>query len=125
MRIIFTAGVALALAASNALADEASCKGDSKEINGNWYCSAVDELKYDIFGQKGTYMRVTHMDPDTGECTQEPQEYSGPMAPFNEEVRRAPASGYRVGGHKTNADMMITDIIPLPWSAQAKAVRGI
>lgn len=77
----------LALAASKALANEASCKGKGEEINGNWYCSAVDEVKYDIFGQKGTYMQVTHMDPKSGECTQEAKEYSGPMAPFNEEVR--------------------------------------
>ena len=86
MRILIAAGAALALAVSAVVADE-NCSGNSQEINGNWYCSAVKEMEYDVFGKPGSYMEVTNMDPETGECTQQSKEYSGAMAPFHEGVR--------------------------------------
>ena len=86
MRGLFAAGAALAVAVTGVVAKEKGCSGKSEQINGNWYCGSVKKLDYDIFGHPGTYMDVTGMDSNTGECAQEERHYSGPMAPFNEEV---------------------------------------
>lgn len=81
------AGAALAAAVTGVVAGEKGCSAKSEQINGNWYCGSTKKLDYDIFGQPGSYQEVTNMNSDTGECTQEKRDYSGPMAPFNEEVR--------------------------------------
>lgn len=63
-----------------------------EEIAGNWYCQAVEQVVYDQVGASGSYEVVTYMDPETGECQKDSsQEFSGPLAPFNEPVLLLPA----------------------------------
>ncbi|KAK2759080.1 target of Sbf [Arachnomyces sp. PD_36] len=58
--------------------------GAAKNILGNWYCDAVDSISYTNFGSSGTYNMITDM--TGGNCQSEPKEYSGPLAPLNDEV---------------------------------------
>lgn len=61
------------------------CSGTAKEEGGNWFCGAVDQILYSNVGHPGTYKAVNHMGDD-GSCTFEDVAFSGPLAPFNEEV---------------------------------------
>lgn len=65
---------------------QACAPGTANEINGNWYCSPVQAITYTNFPGFGHYNKVTHMDASTGQCTQQRYEYSGSLAPLNEEV---------------------------------------
>ncbi|KAI9810055.1 MAG: target of Sbf [Phylliscum demangeonii] len=82
MRLLI-GSAAWALLTSTALANT-GCTGTAQSINGNWYCSAVQQQTYDVFGKAGSYMEVVHMDTNTGTCTQQEKKYSGPMVPFDE-----------------------------------------
>jgi hypothetical protein len=55
------------------------------EIDGNWYCSAVQAIQYQNVGIPGSYNQVTGMD-GSGACYQQPVAFSGPLAPLDEEV---------------------------------------
>lgn len=55
-------------------------------INGNWYAASTEQLAYHGLGGAGSYNVVTNMDSATGSCSQAPQPFSGPLAPFNEDV---------------------------------------
>jgi hypothetical protein len=55
------------------------------EINGNWYCSAVNAITYTNFGNAGTYREVTGMFDD-GTCSSQLKNFNGPLAPLGEEV---------------------------------------
>ncbi|KAF4784673.1 hypothetical protein HER10_EVM0011047 [Colletotrichum scovillei] len=61
------------------------CSGTAKEEGGNWFCGAVDQILYSNVGHPGTYKAVNHMGDD-GSCTFEDVAFSGPLAPFNEEL---------------------------------------
>lgn len=50
-------------------------------------CVGAGTIRYDHWTASGSYDRVTNMDIATGQCSTEPQSYSGGMAPLNEEVR--------------------------------------
>lgn len=63
-----------------------NCVSGSQEIDGNWYCQPVEEIVYSNVGSAGSYNRVTNMAPD-GVCSSIAQSYSGPLSPFDEEVR--------------------------------------
>ena len=64
-----------------------ACKaGTAQEINGNWYCSEVKAITYKNFPGNGSYNKVTDMNPNTGQCSTEKYDYSGSLAPLNEEV---------------------------------------
>ncbi|PGG98570.1 hypothetical protein AJ79_08823 [Helicocarpus griseus UAMH5409] len=83
MRGPLTIGAVLAASISTASA-QACAAGTAQQIGGNWYCSAVNSITYTNFGSSGTYNEVTGM--TGGACTSQPKEYSGPLAPLNEEV---------------------------------------
>ncbi|CCF35159.1 hypothetical protein CH063_06999 [Colletotrichum higginsianum] len=75
------------------------CSGTAKEEGGNWWCGAVDQILYSNVGHPGTYKAVNHMGDD-GSCTFEDIPFSGPLAPFNEElvpVFRGPMNLKQVG----------------------------
>ena len=57
-------------------------------ISGMTYCTPVAEITYNNVGFSGTYNDVTNMDTSSCECSSSPYAFSGPLAPFNEEVRR-------------------------------------
>ncbi|GKT43113.1 PGA52-like protein [Colletotrichum spaethianum] len=61
------------------------CSGTAKEEGGNWWCGAVDQILYSNVGHPGTYKAVNYMGGD-GSCTFEDVAFSGPLAPFNEEL---------------------------------------
>lgn len=84
----FTAKISTALLAFGGLS--AACAGsDAKEIGGNWYCSAVDQLQYSNVGTAGTYNQITYMGAD-GSCESNPKAFSGPLSPLDEEVSPMP-----------------------------------
>ena len=85
MKIVFTAGVVLATSVAD-VAAQACASGAAQEINGNWYCQAVNAITYSNFDAPGTYNKVTTM--ANGVCESTPQSYSGAMAPMNEEVQQ-------------------------------------
>ncbi|RDI89863.1 hypothetical protein Vi05172_g195 [Venturia inaequalis] len=55
-------------------------------INGNWYAASTERLAYHGLGGAGAYMEVTHMDPATGTCSKAARPFSGPLAPFDEDI---------------------------------------
>ncbi|KAH7375642.1 TOS1 protein [Plectosphaerella cucumerina] len=61
------------------------CSGSAKNEGGNWFCGAVDHILYSNVGHPGTYKAVSHMGSD-GSCKYESKEFSGPLAPYNEEL---------------------------------------
>lgn len=75
-----------ALAAATAV-NAGGCSNPTNE-GGNYFCSAVKQIKYGGLDIAGSYRAVSHMD-NTGACTFEDKNYSGPIAPFDEEVRPA------------------------------------
>jgi hypothetical protein len=83
MRYALTAGVALAVTAQIASADQ--CVVGAKEIGGNWYCQAVKAITYSGIGAPGTYNEVVSMESN-GKCASKPHPYKGPLAPIDDEV---------------------------------------
>jgi hypothetical protein len=83
MKVAFAVGAVLAASVARAVA-QACASGPAQEINGNWYCQAVGAITYSNFDTPGTYNKVTTM--ADGICESTPQNYSGPMAPMDEEV---------------------------------------
>ncbi|KAK2004768.1 hypothetical protein LX36DRAFT_595315 [Colletotrichum falcatum] len=61
------------------------CSGTAKNEGGNWWCGAVDQILYSNVGHPGTYKAVSNM-ADDGSCAFEDVPFSGPLAPFNEEL---------------------------------------
>ena len=84
MKYASTAGLVIAATISGATA-QACAAGSAKEIGGNWYCDAVKAITYSDFGSTGSYNRITNM--EGGNCKSEPYDYSGALAPMDEEVR--------------------------------------
>lgn len=74
-------GAALAASVSTVSA-EAGCTNDG----GNWYCEAVDLIKYQGFANDGTYREVTGMDPNSLTCSSRDHAFSGAFGPLGEEV---------------------------------------
>ena len=63
---------------------QGTCSG-SYEQGGNWYCpNAVQAITYTNAGGSGTYDAVSNM--ANGACDKTPYQYSGPIAPLNQEV---------------------------------------
>jgi hypothetical protein len=63
------------------------CASGSTEINGNWYCQAVQRIAYENVGATGTYNKVDGMSTDNGGyCSSTPFTYSGTLAPFDEDL---------------------------------------
>jgi len=61
------------------------CSNGATEIDGNWYCKAVQAIQYSKVGAPGTYSDITGMFPD-GTCSAVPKSFSGPISPMDEEV---------------------------------------
>jgi hypothetical protein len=61
-----------------------------KLINGNWYADSIERIAYTGVGGAGTYQRITNMESATGACSKEPRPFSGPLAPFDEDVSSLP-----------------------------------
>ena len=61
-----------------------SCTGDAFEYEGNWYCSPVSGIAFQNFPESGQYQKVSNANP--GQCTFEEHQYSGSLAPFDEEA---------------------------------------
>ncbi|PSK60521.1 Protein TOS1 [Elsinoe australis] len=67
----------------------------AQDTNGNNYRNAVKGMTIDNVAGSGTYPRVDFMDPATGQCSQTPQGYSGPLGPLADEISahiRGPAN---------------------------------
>ncbi|KAG8527097.1 uncharacterized protein KY384_008526 [Bacidia gigantensis] len=75
----------LALAIRDTNAQECAA-GSAKKVAGNWYCSAVNAIKYENFPGHGFYNKVSNMNATTGECTSEQHNYSGSLSPLDEEL---------------------------------------
>ncbi|CZR55288.1 related to TOS1 Target of SBF [Phialocephala subalpina] len=61
------------------------CALGSTEIEGNYFCQAVDSIQYSNVGTPGTFNRVVYMGAD-GTCHSVPQSFAGPNAPLSGEV---------------------------------------
>ena len=75
------------LTVASLLAVSATAQESCAEDNGNWFCQAVRAIVYTQVGGSGAYNKVTNMDSDSGSCSSSPYEYSGNVAPLDEEVR--------------------------------------
>lgn len=74
---------AIMAAVSGVVAD--LCASGSIEIAGNYYCQAVNAIKYANVGTPGSYNQITHMGSD-GTCTSTSKAFSGALSPLDEEV---------------------------------------
>lgn len=83
MKFALTTGTLVAAAITGATA-QACAAGSAQEINGNWYCQAVNAITYTNFNGAGTYNKVTSM--ANGVCGSTPVNYGGAVAPMDEEV---------------------------------------
>jgi hypothetical protein len=64
------------------------CAEGSANEGGNWFCQAVNQVKYTGVGaSKASYQDVVFMDPETGRCDKADHPIGGPLAPFDESVR--------------------------------------
>lgn len=55
-------------------------------IDGNYYCNPVSAVKYKNLGFAGSYQDVTSMDENSCGCSSQPFQFSGTMAPLDEEL---------------------------------------
>jgi len=55
-------------------------------IKGNWYADNIQRVAYDGVGGSGAYQRITSIDSNSGTCSSAPEPFSGPLAPFDEDV---------------------------------------
>ena len=62
------------------------CARGLMNIAGNWYCQAVDSIRYSNVGTAGTYRQVVAMNSD-GSCKSTTKQFKGPLSPLDEEVR--------------------------------------
>lgn len=81
--MVFAAAAATTVSAGNT--------GKCSEEGGNFFCSAVKALQYDGLDVAGTYKAVTSMTQDGG-CTFADVPFSGPIAPFDEDVSNQPTT---------------------------------
>jgi hypothetical protein len=77
--------VATALAAAVTGVNADFCSSGSTDIAGNYYCKAVNAIKYSDVGTAGSYNQVTDMASD-GTCTSTAKSFSGAISPLDEEV---------------------------------------
>jgi hypothetical protein len=78
-----TAAMILALCAGT-VAD--NCNSETIfELEGNYYCTAVEAIRYENVGTPGTYSQIVEMSPN-GKCSSAPKAFSGPLSPLDEEV---------------------------------------
>jgi hypothetical protein len=76
--------IAFLLLARNVLAD--LCAKGKQELGGNWFCQPVQAIQYSNVGSSGSYHQITDMNSQTGSCQYQLKQYSGPLAPLNEEA---------------------------------------
>jgi hypothetical protein len=87
MPSFFSTGAAvLAAATLSTFARADNCASGAAEIDGNWYCQAVNTIQYTGMGGSGSYNQVTNMNSNNGQCSSSPVSYSGSLAPLDEEV---------------------------------------
>ncbi|KAK0734402.1 putative TOS1-like glycosyl hydrolase-domain-containing protein [Lasiosphaeria miniovina] len=70
---------------SRAATSQDLCAKTSYQQNGNWFCTPVQQITYTNLGGSGTYNDVVGISA-TGQCEFQPKAYSGPLAPFNEQL---------------------------------------
>lgn len=76
----------IAFAVATASVANAGFCSDAFEEGGNFFCpNAVKQIKYDGLDIAGKYRAVAQM-TESGTCTFEDKAYSGPIAPFDEDV---------------------------------------
>ncbi|KAI1132698.1 TOS1 protein [Nemania abortiva] len=81
----YSSAVLLGSAAS-AVSAGAFCSDAVQDILGNFFCpGAVKQIKYDGLDIAGKYRAVATMD-NSGTCTYEDKAYSGPIAPYDEDL---------------------------------------
>ncbi|KAH8682396.1 putative TOS1-like glycosyl hydrolase-domain-containing protein [Xylariales sp. PMI_506] len=74
-----------AILVAAATAVSADCSVESFEEGGNWYCQAVNQIKYSGLETSGTYSVVSDMST-SGTCDYSSSAYSGSIAPFDQEL---------------------------------------
>jgi hypothetical protein len=82
MQFTFATAAAILAFCAGAIADQ--CASGSSNEGGNWYCQPVKGIQYSNVGGSGSYNKVTSM--GGGACGSQPLAYTGPLAPFDEEV---------------------------------------
>lgn len=84
--LLASAGLARAAAIADRETSQALCGQKAYQEGGNWYCQAVGHITYTNVGASGEYDDVVHMDQNIGNCLKAKRPFSGPLAPFNEQV---------------------------------------
>lgn len=98
-----------------ALAPRAVTADSCQEISGNYYCNAATAITYENVGFSGEYSDITAMDESSGSCSYSTDDFSGTLAPLNEEVSS------RTSGRPLTRQAFA----PLPWPAPAGQVCRI
>ena len=78
MRYLLTAGAAFTVALA--------FQKPAEFIEGNYYTNEVTKMKITGFDDSGEYNSITAMDVDSGSCSSEPVQYSGPLGSLGGEV---------------------------------------
>lgn len=55
-------------------------------IQGNYYCAKTNKVAFQNVGFSSSYQDVVSMDENSGKCTQKTYEFSGNLAPLNEDL---------------------------------------
>ncbi|KAF3482032.1 uncharacterized protein GIQ15_04791 [Arthroderma uncinatum] len=108
MQYSLVLGAALAVAIPTVTA---GCANDG----GNWYCDPVDSIKYTNFDFSGSYNMITNMDDGSMSCGSSPKQYSGPLAPLDEEVSlhfRGPMNLHKLAVYNLGSDKPKRDLKP-------------
>ena len=78
--------LAAALTASSGLVSAGSVDSSCTNIIGNYYCNEVSQVKYTNVGFQGSYNEVISFDTNTCSCNSKPVQFSGSLAPFDQEL---------------------------------------
>jgi hypothetical protein len=77
---------ALLLGGAAFAAADLLCDSPVQDVLGNYFCPpSVKQIKYTGLDIPGKYRRVAQID-NTGVCTYEDYDYTGPIAPYDEGV---------------------------------------
>jgi hypothetical protein len=78
--------LALLVDSVHALSATDHCSSNSVTIADREYCSSVSRLVIGAIGTSGTYSRITGMSESQFSCTSEEVDFSGAMAPFDDDI---------------------------------------
>ena len=106
MRYLLTAGAAFTVALAF----------DTTFIGGNHYGNEVTKMKITGFDDSGEYNSIVGMDVESGACSSQPVQYSGPLGSLGKEVRVWSEFFiiFQSANHESRSRFMFAD--PVRWN---------